>query len=55
MEIKSLTDCLNIIDDAIVENIGKYIGISGLENIHKYLLEKSKVISSKIGLLYQMC
>ena len=39
MEVKSIGDCLNIIDDAIVENNGKYIGISNLENIHKHLLE----------------
>ena len=52
MQVKSVSDCLNIIDDSIVEKI---IGISNLENIHKYLLEKGKVISSKIGLLYQMC
>ena len=30
---------MNNIDVAIVENIGKYIGISNLEYIHKYLLE----------------
>ena len=37
MEVKSVTDCLNIIDDAIVEiNIGS----SDLEDIHKYLLDK---------------
>ena len=35
MEMKSVSYCLNIIDDAIVENIGKLIGISNLENIHK--------------------
>ena len=35
MEMKSVSDCLNIIDDAVVENIGKFIGISNLENIHK--------------------
>ena len=39
MEVKSIGDCLNNIDDDIVENNGKYIGISILENIHKYLLE----------------
>ena len=39
MELKSICDCLNIIDDAIVENNVKYIGISNLENFHKYLLE----------------
>ena len=43
MEVKSLTVCLNIIDDVIVENIGKYIGISGLENIYKHLLEKRQI------------
>ena len=29
--MKSVGDCLNNIDDAIVENIGKHIGISKLE------------------------
>ena len=43
MEVKSVSDCLNIIDDAIVEKIGKYIGISNLENFHKYLLEIGQV------------
>ena len=42
MEVKSIRGCLNIIDDVIVENIGKYIGVSNLENIHKYLLEKGQ-------------
>ena len=37
--MKSVSDCLNIIDYAIVENI---IGSSDLENIHKYLLEKGE-------------
>ena len=35
-------NCVNFIDDAIVENIGKYIGISNLENIHKYLIENGQ-------------
>ena len=52
MEVKSVSDCSNIIDFAIVEII---IANSDLENIHKYLLEKGKVISSKIDLLYQKC
>ena len=52
MEVKSVSDCLNIIDDAIVENIGKCIGISNLENIHKYLLEKgqSDFIEDRVAL-----
>ena len=39
MEVKSVSDCLNIIDFAIVENI---IVNSDLEDIHKYLLEKEE-------------
>ena len=39
MEVKSVSDCLNIIDLAIVENI---IGSSDLEDIHKNLLEKGQ-------------
>ena len=52
MEVKSISDCLNIIDDAIVENIGKYIGILSLENIHKHLLviERSDFIENRIDL-----
>ena len=37
--MKSVTDCLNIIDFAITENI---IVSSHLENIHKYFLEKEE-------------
>ena len=40
--MKSVSDCLNTIDDAIVEKNGKYITISDLEIIHKYLLEKGQ-------------
>ena len=36
MEVKSVNDCLNIIDIAIVNDIE----IWSLENIHSYLLEK---------------
>ena len=36
MKVRSVSDCLNLIDDSLVENI---IGISILENIHKNLLE----------------
>ena len=52
MELKSICDCLNIIDDAIVENNGKYIGISILENIHKYLFEmgQSVFIEDRVAL-----
>ena len=39
MEVNSISDCLNLFDDAIVENSGRYIGISKLENIHNNLLE----------------
>ena len=42
MEVKSVGDCLNNIDDAIAENIGKIIGNSNLEKIHKYLIEKGQ-------------
>ena len=52
MEVKAVSDCLNIIDDAIVQNIGKNITISDLENIHKYLLEKgqSDFIEDRVAL-----
>ena len=36
MEVKSVSDCLNLFYDAIPEN---FIGISNLENIRRYLLE----------------
>ena len=39
MEVKSVSDCLNVIDDAIVESIGKIISISDSENIRNCLLE----------------
>ena len=39
MEVKSVTDCLNIIHFAIVENI---IDSSHLEDIHKNFLEKEE-------------
>ena len=52
MEEKSVSDCFNIIDDALVENIGKYFGISNLENNHIYLLQigKSDFIEDKVAL-----
>ena len=52
MEVKSMDNSLNVIDDAIVENKGKYIGISDLENIHKYLLEigQSDFIEDRVAL-----
>ena len=52
MEMKSVSDCLNIVDDAIVENIGKYNGTSVLENAHKNLLEKgqSDFIEDRVAL-----
>ena len=52
MEMKSASDCLNIIDDAIVENKGKYIGVSNLESIHEYLLEigQSDFIEDRVAL-----
>ena len=40
MEVKSVTDCMNVIDFAIVENI--IVG-SHLEDIHKYFLEKEEI------------
>ena len=42
---------MNIIDDAIVEILGKYFSISALENIHKNLLEKgqSDFIEDKVA------
>ena len=36
MEMKPVNDCLNIIDDAIIEDVNTF---SNLESIHKYLLE----------------
>ena len=52
MEVKSIKDCLNIIGDVIVEIIGNYNGISNLENIQKYLLEKEQIdfIEDRIAL-----
>ena len=52
MEVKSVSDCLNIIDDAIIRNIGKYISISTLVIVHKYLLEKgqSDFIEDRVAL-----
>ena len=52
MEMKSVGDCLNLIGDAIVEKIGKCIGISNLENIHNYLLEigQSVFIKDRVAL-----
>ena len=49
MEVKSDTDCLTIIDFAIVENI---IFNSHLEDIHEYLLEKeeSEIIEDRVAL-----
>ena len=50
--MKSVSNCLNIIDDAIVENNGKYIGILGLEKTQKYLLEndQSDLIEDRVAL-----
>ena len=42
MEVKSIRDCLNIIDGVVVENIGKYTGILILEIIHEHFLEKGQ-------------
>ena len=49
MEVKSVTDCLNIIDFAIVENI--FVS-SHLEDIHEYFLEKeeSEFIEDRVAL-----
>ena len=50
--MKSTDDCLVKIDDAIVEINGNYIGISNLENFHKYLLEigQSDIIEDRVAL-----
>ena len=50
--MKSVSDCLNVIDDAVVENVGKNIGISGSKNVQKYILEKrqSDFIEDKVVL-----
>ena len=47
-----MDNCLKPIDDAIVENKGNYIGISNLENFHKYLLEigQSDFIEDRVAL-----
>ena len=37
MEVKSVSDCLKIIVDAIVEDVNTF---SNIESIHKYLLER---------------
>ena len=52
MEMKSVSDCLSTIDDVIVENFGKTIGISNFEDIHKYLLEngQSDFIEDRVSL-----
>ena len=57
MEIKSVGDCLNIIDFDIVETIVKPIGISNLENIHKYLLGngQSDFIKDRVALSNVLC
>ena len=49
MKVKSVSDCLHIFDDAIVEKI---IDLSDLENIHQYLLEKgrSDFIENRVAL-----
>ena len=50
--MKSVSDCLNFNDDAIVENFGKYFGISILDDINKYLLERgqSELIEERVAL-----
>ena len=52
MEVNSISDCLNLLDDALVENSGRYIGISKLENFHKHLLEieQSDFIENRVAL-----
>ena len=49
MEVKSVTDCLNIINFAKVEDI---VASSHLEDIHKYFLEKeeSEFIEDRVAL-----
>ena len=52
MEMKSVSDCLNKIDEALAKNIGKYIGISDLENFFKFLLKRipSDFIENRVAL-----
>ena len=52
MEVKSVSDCLNNFDDVIVENFGKFIGVSNLENIRESLLDKgqSDFIEDRVAL-----
>ena len=50
--MKSVSDCFNVFDDAMVEDIGKRIGISILENFHKNLIAKgqSELIEIRVAL-----
>ena len=38
MEMKSVSDCLNFIDNMIICNIEKHVGIGNLENLREYLI-----------------
>ena len=40
--IIAVSDCLNINDDAVVENIGKYISISDLDSNQNFFLEQGQ-------------
>ena len=42
MEMKSVSDCLNIIDFVITENMVRNFDIPTLEIIRKYLIEKEQ-------------
>ena len=50
--MKSIKDCLNVIDGVIIENIWKSISIPGLEKIRKCFLEngQSDFIEDNIAL-----
>ena len=38
MEMKSVSECLNFIDDMILSSVGKSVGIGNLEDIRNYMI-----------------
>ena len=38
MEMKSVCECLNVIDSMILRSIETYIGIGNLEDLRKYMI-----------------
>ena len=43
MEFKSISDCLNFIDNLILCNTSKYIGIGNLEDLRDELKLETKI------------